>query len=171
MSENTDANAESRGVDPGQVRLERDARGRLVFRAAEGASAVENVSVARCFPWSFREGYVSIRDADGRELCLVRSLDALAAETRRRIEEELGAQEFVPRITAVLEMDDRFDVMVWKVRTDRGPVDLQVEHAEDIRQLADGRVLIKDHSGGVYEVPDLRALDPRSRALLEDHLS
>lgn len=158
-------------IDPQLIRLTRDAQGRLVFRPEEGAAPVEGVRVARCFPWSCRNAYLSVRDADGHEVCLLRSLDGVPKEARQQIEEELRAQEFLPRITAVTGMDDRFDVMVWSVITDRGPLELQVEHAEDVRQLADGRILIKDHTGGLFDIPDPAALDPRSRAILEDHLT
>ena len=171
MSEIQNPQDNTATLDPAQVRLARDVRGRLVFRPREGASPVEGATVARCFPWSHRDGYISIRDTGGKELCLLRSLNAVDPEVRRMIEEELAAQEFLPKITAVLDLDDRFDVMVWKVTTDRGPMELQVEHAEDIRQLPDGRVLMKDHAGGLFEVPDLGALDARSRMLLENHLT
>ncbi len=110
------------------------------------------------------------RDGEGRELELLPSLDAADPATRRVIEEELRAQEFLPRIIEILEVDDRFDVTSWTVRTDRGPADLQVQDSEDIRVLADGRVLMKDHAGGLFEIPDPAALDPRSRRLLEEHL-
>jgi carbon monoxide dehydrogenase subunit G len=102
---------------------------------------------------------------------LVRSLDDVEPQTRRVIEEELAAQEFIPRITAVTSVDDQFDVMAWQVETDRGPIELQIKGREDIRQLDDGRVVIKDHAGGMFEVADVSALDPRSRLLVEDQLS
>ncbi|NQU09508.1 DUF1854 domain-containing protein, partial [bacterium] len=152
--------------------LERDESGRLLFRspAAPGAP-VAGVRVARCFPWSHADGYISIRNKEGHELCLFRSLTEATPATRRQIEEELARQEFLPRITVVEQVDDRFDVMAWKVQTDRGPIELQVEHGEDIRRLEDDRVLIKDHSGGWFVVPDLAAMDARSRRLLEERLA
>ena len=158
------------GAARAPTRLWRNERGQLVFRADEQAEPVAGVRLARCFPWSFRDRYVSIRNAEGREICLLASLEDADAETRRAIEAELDAQEFLPKITAVHGVDDRFDVMAWTVQTDRGPIELQVKHSEDIRQLKDGRVLIKDHAGGVFEVPDPASLDPRSRRLLEDRL-
>ena len=155
---------------PGLIRVTRDARGHLVFRCGE-APPVENVSVARCFPWSCRTGYVSLRDAEGSEVCLLRTFAGLDPATHQLLLDELAVQEFVPRITAVRAVDDRFDVMVWQVETDRGPLELQVSHAEDIRQLPSGQVLLKDHIGGLYEVSDLGALDVQSRRFIEDRLA
>lgn len=157
-------------LETAAVRLSRDPRGRLVFRAGADAPPVEGVRVARCFPWSLRQGHVSIRDGEGRELHLIRSLEEAEAATRGLIEAELDAQEFVPRITAIRRVDDRAEIMLWQVETDRGPIELQVAHAEDVHAIEDGRVLIKDHSGGLFEVTDPAALDARSRCLLEDHL-
>jgi len=157
------------GPDAG-LRLWRDERGRLVYRAAPEAETSENVRVARCFPWTRRDEYVSIRDKDEKELCLLRSLDGLAAETRRLIEEELNADEFAPRITAVERVETMFDLMTWKVRTASGPVELQVRQAEDVRQLDSGGVLIRDHAGGTFQIENVAELDARSRSLVEEHL-
>jgi len=158
-------------TDIQSIRLWRDERGRLVFRAAAEAEPVVGVQLARCFPWSLPDRYISIRDSNGGELCLLRSVEQAEPETRRIMEEELAAQEFVPRITAVHGVDDDFDVMAWRVQTDRGPIELQVKNVDDIRQLDERRVVIKDHAGGLFEVPDITLLDSRSRRLIEDHLA
>jgi hypothetical protein len=155
----------------GTIRLRRDDRGRLMWRAAPDAEEAENVRVARCFPWSHRDGYISIRDKDGKELHLLPTLDHAPEKTRALIEEELRAQEFAPQITVVEEIDDRFDVMTWKVQTESGPVELQVKHSEDIRQLDDGRVLIRDHAGGVFQISNVTAMDAESRNLIEENLA
>jgi len=162
---------DGQGRDPGPVRLVRDLRGDLVFRTDPQAEPIAGVRVVRCFPWSLPDRYISILDKDGNELFLFRTLDEAEPETRRLIEEELQKQEFVPRITAILSVDDQFDVLAWKVQTDRGPVELQIKSTEDIRRLDEKRVLIKDHAGGLFEVPDITQLDARSRRFIEDYVA
>lgn len=84
--------------------------------------------------------------------------------------EELHAEELVPKILRVHDIDDTFEITVWKVDTDRGPVEFQVKDDEDIRPLSEHTISIKDHSGMLFEIRDLRSLDERSRALVEDWL-
>lgn len=153
------------------VTLRRNPRGGLSALLPGSDEPVENVRVARCFPWSRPERYVSFRNPEGEELVLVEELDALDEATRALVHEELAAQEFLPRITAIESVDDQFDVMVWQVQTDRGPIALQVKEQEEVRQLDDGRVLVRDHAGGLFVVPDIDALDLCSRRLLEDRLA
>ncbi len=165
-AENAGGPAESAGP----IRLTRDERGRLTLHRP-GAEPVCPVRLARCFPWTAPEEYLSIRDKDGAEVHLLATRAGLDPATAALIAEELAAQEFFPRITRVDAVDDRFDVMVWNVETDRGPFELQVEHAEDIRLREDGRVTFKDHAGGTFIVDDIARLDPRSRRLIEDRLA
>jgi len=170
MSDETENLDSTRCDEPAGLRLWRDERGQLVLRRNPHDEPIAPVRLARCFPWSLRDRYISIRDKDGQELVLLESLDGVEPETRALIEQELDQQEFIPRITAVDNVDDDYEVMAWKVRTDRGPIELQVKSNDDIRQLDDGRVIIKDHAGGKFEVRDLARLDARSRRLVEDHL-
>ena len=157
-------------TEPAAVRLMRNERGQLELRRYPEADPIAPVRLARCFPWSLRDRYISIRDKEGEELVLLESLDGIEPETRALIEQELDQQEFIPQITAVDNVDDDYEVMAWKVRTDRGPIELQIKSNDDLRQLDDGRVIVKDHAGGKFEVRDLSRLDPRSRRLIEDHL-
>ena len=170
MSDEQQKAADGAQAPVGEVRLSRDQRGQLVARIGDDAEPVAGVRLARCFPWSMPDSYISIRDKDGKELQLLRSLDEVEAETRRVIGEELDAQEFVPRVQTIENIDDQAEATTWRVVTDRGPIEAQVKTNDDIRRLDENRVLIKDHAGGLLEVADVAALDPDSRQRLEDHL-
>ena len=149
----------------------RNERGQLVFRAAADAAPIEDVRIVRCLPWSDPGRYIAVRNKDGEEVHLYPSLDAIDDETRALIDQELGQQEFLPRIVGIDAVDDRHEVMTWSVRTDRGPIDLMIKDADDIRHFDDGRVLIRDHAGGVFQVADPDRLDARSRLLLDQYLA
>jgi hypothetical protein len=157
-------------VDPAALVITREQDGRLALVPPGGGDAVKGIGVARCFPWTHGETYISVRDSEGREISLVKDPAQLKAGTREMIEQELASHEFLPRITAVRGVEDQFDVMAWNVETDRGGIELQVKNAEDVRQMDDGRVLIRDHAGGTFVVNDPSCLDAQSRRLLEERL-
>ena len=146
--------------------LHRDEQGRLVLRRP-GVDDVVDVRVRRAFPWSAPDRYVSIRDSEGKELLLIDSLEPLDDGRRTTIEQSLGDASFIPRITAVHDVDVRFGYQQWKVKTDRGPAEFRVQEREDIRFLPDGRFRIKDADGTVYEMVRLDELDEASRHAIE----
>ena len=170
MSDSVSSDIRDEPVDVAQVRLSRDERGQLVLRTAPASEPIENVRVARCFPWSLPDQYVSIRDKEGVEQVLLTDLDGIDPETRKLIEQELAVQEFIPAITGVTAIDDSFGVMIWDVQTDRGPIELQIKTTDDIRRITQQRILLKDHAGGLFEIQDLAGLDPKSQRLVEDHM-
>ena len=169
MQEKTDER-QKRELDPEMIRLRRSARGHLVLQPDADTDPIEPVRVVRCFPWSLRDRFVSIRDKDGNEVVLLKDLETIEGQTHRLVEEELASQDFIPHIEAVESVDDRMQAMTWQVRTDRGPIELQIKSTDDVRQLDDQRIAIKDHAGGMFEIVDLGALDPRSQRLVEEHM-
>ena len=170
MSDKQTSDKKDNPIDPAQVCLSRNERGQLVLRTAADTEPIENVRVAKCFPWSLRDRYVSIRDKEGNEQVLLPDLEGMSAETRRLIDQELDAQEFIPTITSVTSIDDNFGVMIWDVQTDRGPIELQIKTTDDIRRLDQRRILLKDHAGGLFEITDLAELDLQSQRLVEDNI-
>jgi Domain of unknown function (DUF1854) len=143
-----------------------DEQSKLVLKRP-GEADVRDVRVRRAFPWSTPDQFVSIRNADGKELVLVESLNGLSEPVRRTIEQTLSAAVFIPRITRVDEVDVRFGYQQWRVHTDRGPVEFRVQEREDIRFLPDGRFSLRDADGNVYELPPLGQLDEHSRRAVE----
>ena len=146
--------------------LVQDEQGRLVLRRPGQDDAVD-VRVRRAFPWSAPNELISIRDAEGKELLLVDSFEPLDDGRRTVIERALADASFVPRITAVENVDVTFGYQQWKVLTDRGPAEFRVQEREDIRFLPDGRFRIKDADGTVYEMVSLAELDEASRRAVE----
>lgn len=150
-------------------RIERDPVGRLRAWVEGHEKPVEDVRVARCFPWSLPEAYVSIRSKDGKEICLLCDLAELETASRSVVEKELHDKVFNPRILRVLEARREFDVTSFRVETDRGEVTFQIRSREDVRALSPTRALFRDVDGNTYELPNVDSLDPASRRHVMDY--
>ncbi|MGQ0708226.1 MAG: cyanophycin metabolism-associated DUF1854 family protein [Rhodoferax sp.] len=147
--------------------LERDSFGRLVLRQADGA-VHEGVVPVRAFPIQAPQQGIGLVNAEGREVAWVASLTELAADTRRSIEEELAAREFMPVIQRVVAVSGYATPCTWTVDTDRGRTQFVLRGDEDIRRHgAGGTLLIADSHSIQYLVRDLYALDAHSRRILD----
>jgi len=153
-------------MNPQTFELLGDVTGKLTLRRV-GEDDVHDVRLRRAFPWSRPEQNISIRSSDGKELMLIDDLAQVEPTQRALIERWLARHSFIPRITRIDEIDVRFGHQLWRVRTDRGPVQFRVQEREDIRFLSDGRFSIKDADGNVYELTSLDALDASSRKALD----
>ena len=140
-----------------------DDAGQLVVKVAGRSEPVCNARVARCFPWSLPDEYVSIHDADGKEAAMLKSLDELDDASRTVIDEELRDKVFNPKILAILDYKDEFGVTSIKAETDRGEVTFQIRNRDDVRVLSGTRALFRDVDGNTYELPDLMALTASER--------
>jgi hypothetical protein len=121
------------------------------------------VRVARCFPWSLPDQYISIRTAEGKEICLLNTLDELDEPSRACVQQELQDKIFNPRILRVETFRSEFGVVNMTAQTDRGVVTFQIRSRDDVRQLSPARALLRDVDGNTYEVHDLHALDAASQ--------
>lgn len=151
------------------IRLTRDAHGRLVLALADGTQHTGVVPV-RAFPLSDPDGALSLVGTDGRECAWIERPVDLPAESRTLLGEELARRDFAPVIEALLEVSTFTTPSTWTVRTDRGMTTLVLKGEEDIRRLAGPTLLITDSHGIGYRIADARALDKRSRRLLERFL-
>lgn len=149
--------------------LERDARGRLVLTTADGTRH-EGVLPVRAFPLTAADEGLSLVGADGHELAWIERPAALPAAQRTLLDEELAQREFVPVIERIRSVSTFSTPSTWEVATDRGDTRFVLKGEEDIRRLGRGALLIADSHGIQFLVPDLMALDKRSKRLLERFL-
>jgi hypothetical protein len=149
--------------------LFRDDHGRLVLRLPDGTEHV-GVHPVRAFPLSDPGGAVSLVGTNGRECVWIDSPAAVPADTRALLDEELARREFAPVIEQLIEVSTFATPSHWRVRTDRGETTIVLKGEEDIRRLGGGALLVTDSHGIGYRIRDPRALDRRSRRLLERFL-
>jgi len=149
--------------------LEHDPWGRLVLTDLEGRRYV-GVEPIRAFPMSDAAHWISICDAEGRELVCIEDLAELTQATRALVEQELARREFVPLIERIVAVQEQADGTDWRVQTDLGPTGFRLKSEDDIRRLDEHRFVFVDAQGIRYLLPDLRRLDAASRRILERFL-
>ncbi len=148
--------------------LTRDAFGELLLMD-EGES-VHPVTPVRSFPMTAPDEGIALISRDGKELMWLESLKTLPEYSRRLIEEELAAREFMPEIHAIRHVSSHATPSHWQVTTDRGDTTLTLKGEEDIRRLSTGALLITDVHGVQYLIRDVSALSKASRRLLDHFL-
>ena len=153
----------------GDFQLQRDSFGHLVFIAADGG-VHPDVSAARAFPITAPSESTAIIGRDGHELAWIPQLDALPAETRLLVEEELQTREFMPEIRSVSGVSGYATPCTWHVETDRGATSFVLNTEEDIRRLTAPALLIVDNRSIQFLIRDRNALDDTSRRILDRFL-
>lgn len=151
-------------LDPAKLRLETAPDG-TVRAIVEDESCGMRIEAYRAFPLSHPDEHIVLRDGGGREIGVLRDLREIDAPTRALVEDELRRRYFMPQITAILSVTERFGSTEWEVETDRGPRRLAMRQInEAITEVSPVRYLLTDVEGNRYEVKDLNALDSDSRA-------
>ena len=155
-------------LDPGRVRLLRDASGRVRLIIG-GDRCYLDVKVVRVFPLSEPDRYIGLLDAKDKDrvIGLVVEPDQLEPDSRRVAADALGRHYFLPVIREVLSMREEFGAVYFDVQTDRGRRQFIAKGVRDATvELGEGELLISDVDGNRYRVADWRKLDPRSQHLL-----
>ena len=125
----------------------------------------------RLFPLSGLLMYISLLDPDGREVAIIRDLRTLPTEERKIIDACLDEYYFIPKITKICSLTERFGLLTLQVMTDRGEVKIEARGiVHSFKLVHDSRVLIRDTNDNRYEIPNLYALDRRSIQLIDSYL-
>jgi hypothetical protein len=150
--------------------IERDVWGQLILALADGRR-LQGVEVARAFPISAPDEYVSFYDAEGHEVLCLEDPDTLSPAVWDMIEEELAKREFVPIVVRIESVSSDADPAQWSIVTDRGPTTFLMEDSDnDVRRLGPNRILLVDTHGIRYLIADTRRLDAASRRILARYL-
>lgn len=124
----------------------------------------------RSFPISMREQYISIRDAEGNELGMIRDPNKLDKESRKLLEEELRKRYITPEIRQIKSISDKFGIVEWEVVTDRGAKKFLTRSLHDSLKETDTGFIVTDMENNRYEIRDNSRLDPHSVSILSKRL-
>ena len=73
----------------------------------------------RLFPLSGLTRYISLLDAEKKEVAIIRDLDRLDEASRNAVAGCLEEYYLIPKITAVLSIEEKYGVITWTCITDR----------------------------------------------------
>jgi len=149
--------------------LRRDAFGKLVLTNAEGEEFV-GVAPVRSFPVQAPTRGISLVRDGGKEVAWIDDLEAMPADIRSLVTEELDGREFMPEILSIKEVSSFATPSTWTVRTDRGDTEFVLKGEEDIRRLGAYSLLIADSHGIHFLIRDMFAIDKGSRKILDRFL-
>jgi hypothetical protein len=154
-------------ISPGSIRLFYQPPGTVRLSIGEERS-YPTVRVYQAWPLSQPGRHISFLDGNGEEIVMLDDLDGLEPESRSVAEEELRRRYLTARIEAIAHIRTEFGVTYWHVETHRGPRDFVVQSlSESCQWLSEHHLLIMDVDGNRFDIPDRRALDPKSAAQLD----
>ena len=137
----------------------------------------ERVVILRSFPVTNPDEFLSVREPDskkqgrGREIGMIRHMSDFDGETRKLFAEELDRRYFTPEILQINSVKDKFGYLYWDVNTTAGNVTFVLNNPfSNIRILEDGRILINDIDGNVFEILEPQKLEPSSLKKIEIYL-
>jgi len=149
--------------------LKRDPFGKLVLTTAEGEEFV-GVTPVRSFPVQAPSKGISLVRDGGKEVAWIDDLDALPADLRALVTDELDGREFMPEIRSIKSVSSFATPCTWTVATDRGDTEFVLKGEEDIRRLGAYALLIADSHGIHFLIRDMFAIDKGSRKILDRFL-
>ncbi len=137
----------------------------------------ERVVVLRSFPVTNPNEFLSVRQPDskkqgrGKEIGMIRRITDFDADTQALLTEELDRRYFTPQILKIFSVKDKFGYLYWEAETTAGHVTFVMNNPfSNIRVLEDGRILINDIDGNVFEIHNPAKLDAASLKKIEIYL-
>ena len=137
----------------------------------------ERVVILRSFPVTNQDELLSVREPEskkqgrGMEIGMIRYMSSFDEETQALFREELDRRYFTPEIKKINSVKDKFGYLYWDVVTSAGNVTFVLNNPfSNIRILEDGRILINDIDGNVFQILEPQKLDSASLKKIEIYL-
>ena len=132
----------------------------------------EDLQPRRLFPYTMPTKYVTLLNADGHEIAVVRDLDELDDGSKTALDAALAEYYLIPEIRRLLAVEDVNGALKWRVLTDRGEIEFRIQNRNsDIKRLRGTRkVLVRDADDNRYLISDHTEMDRHSKHLLYAYL-
>lgn len=147
----------------------------LCYTSPDGKEETfERVEIIRAFPITNPDDYLAVRNASGGrrdEIGLIPSIHLFDEETVALLNEELDRRYFIPEITKLYSMKEKYGYHYAEALTSAGRIKFVMNNpSNSIRTLEDGRILITDTDGNCFCLRDPQKLDKASYRMIEIYL-
>ena len=144
----------------------------LIRLTLKDGTVYDNLEPRMLFPYTNHTMYITLLDKGENEIGLVRDLEELDKDSKQALLECFKEYYLIPKITKVIDCEDKFGTLKWTVDTDRGEIIFNIKNRHsDIKHLyGTPRIIIRDSNDNRYEISDVDALDPVSKRKLFSYL-
>ncbi len=153
-------------ADAGEIDVARGGRRSLVDAVCAGRR-MRGLMPKLPFPISNPQ-LVILYDRRNIPQVIIGDIGKLRGDSREALADAVAANNFKPRVLGVRALLITGDGIEWRLRTDRGERTVVTRSRRSVMQVGD-RIVLLDMQGSVFEM-DLKDLDERSRALVEDSI-
>lgn len=134
----------------------------------------DRVFLHRAFPFDNPFEYISVLDADQKEIGLIRDVGVFETEVQEYLKAELGRKYFAQKLSKIIGIKERYGFSYWKAATEDGE-EITFTLQDTFRSIMkvggeSKRIFIIDIDGNRYEIPDLEKLEFKSYKKLELYL-
>ncbi|MFW5985593.1 MAG: DUF1854 domain-containing protein [Halanaerobiaceae bacterium] len=128
----------------------------------------ERVHLYRSFPFTLENEYISVRDKEGEEIGIIKSIFDFDNKTVDLLEEELNWIYFCPDIEMIYSINEEFGYSYWDVETDQGRKNFTVKGSGQVlTPITEVRYIITDVNGNRFQISDVTELDSKSLNFIE----
>ena len=114
-------------------------------------------------PLTHPNRYLALLNAKNEEVAMIVDPTELSEDCLAAVQIELSRRYLTATVTKVLKANVEFGATYWHVETDRGDRDFVTQNLQENAQwLSPRHLLMVDVDGNRFEIPDVKALDPRS---------
>lgn len=136
----------------------------------EGADR-KRVSLHRALPIQSPGEYISVLDAEGKEIGIIRSLSGFEGGQAELLDRELDMRYYHPSVHRISSSKEKMGYVYFDLETSAGKKSVAVKDvSKSIRQLDGKRILLLDVDGNRYMIEDMAALDRASMKCIETYL-
>lgn len=127
----------------------------------------ENLQPKRLFPVTNKNKYVSLIDNDRNEIAIITDITRLDKDSKKAIDQSLADYYILPKIQKVNYITWKHGTLTVRAITDYGECSFKVRsRPQNIKHLADGRVLIRDINDNRFEITDPAKMDKKTIELM-----
>ena len=161
-------NQDIRYIDESSVRLWNVGDATRPRCEIAGDRCIIQTRLTRCFPLSHPDSFVAIRDADGKEVGIIKEPSKLDEQSQKVLAEQLDRLYFTPVIQRIVSLKQEASMWRWEVDTQRGVASFYLRGVRDsVHEVAPGRWQIYSVDGQRYEIQNYEKLDAKTHTFFE----